>query len=137
MTTFKHLFLAIIALLAFSCNKENIPSTGSVSGTTYLYDPSTPLVKTPAKGVKLYLLDHKIISDTVNNKNWRKAIADSVITGADGKYLLSEVALGDYTLMPFPDSNNYRFESADKNKATHFSLDSKTSDYSLDLISPL
>jgi hypothetical protein len=129
--------LVIASTIITSCHKVDQIVTGSVSGTISLYDPSTPMVKIPAKGVKLCLIDHKIISDTVNNKDWRKAITDSVITGADGKYLLTKVVFGDYTLMPFPDSNNYRFESADKNKATHFTLDSRTSDYSLDLMAPL
>jgi hypothetical protein len=127
MKTLRMLFL-LIALLAVACNKEDTIISGSVSGELTLYDRAAPLVKKPAAGVKIYLLDFALLSDTVKNKTFRVALVDSVLTDSNGKYKIGNIPSGHYLVIPSPDETNYLFSLADDKIKNEFIL-SETAPY--------
>ena len=91
-------FAAAIILLA-SCHKNDLPLTGSVSGTV----TSGTGIGTPTSGVKMYLGNLNIKPDTVNPANNRRIIADSTITDAAGKYHFSNIPEGNWAVAPVLD----------------------------------
>ncbi len=90
-----------------SCKKEPI---GSVSGLVTVYDATSPLVKTPMEGVKLFLINTDFKLDSVDYANNVGAIVDSAVTGADGKYQIAGIPDGNWAVIPIPDTIMYRFE---------------------------
>lgn len=136
MKSLKLLFI-LLPLLATSCNKEEIPKTGMVSGELTLYDPSSPLVKYPAKDVKLYLIDNETISDTIKHKSYSESIVDSATTSETGIYLIDNIPWGNYSLITVPDGTRYRFVPAGYPDHNDFILTGTSPKHGLDLTSPL
>lgn len=93
-------------LMMTSCDKEPI---GLVSGLVTVYNPSTPEVKTPLEGIKLYLVNTDFSIDSVDYAINAGAIVDSAVTDSNGKYLIDGIPNGNYAVVPVPDSIMYQF----------------------------
>jgi len=114
----KYFFSPVILstlLIMLSCTKEEHQSvvTGTISGTLTTYDPATPLVTTPAEGIKLWLVDYDYPFDTVTYIGNEQAIVDSTFSDAQGSYNFAGLSFGNYAVAPVPDTAGYRFESTD------------------------
>jgi len=109
------LIIIALALLFSACQKEEQQPavTGSISGTLTTYDPATPLLTTPAEGIKLWLVNYDYPFDTVTYIGNEKAILDSAFTDARGNYSFSNLSFGNYAVAPVADTAGYRFEPTD------------------------
>ena len=121
------MFLGISILT--SCKKEPI---GSVSGMITIYDPSSPAVIKPKEGVKLFLVNTDFKLDSVDYANNTGAIADSAVTGADGKYLIAGIPNGNWAVVPIPDSIMYRFEPENAEDSVKFTINDVSFSASVD-----
>lgn len=136
MKILKLLFI-IPALLSISCNKYELPQTGTISGNLSNYDPGTPLVKTPVKGIKLWLLNADFKFDTVTFAGNREALVDSTFSDANGNYRFANIHFGNYFVSPLPGTAGYRFESFPSGNTTPLFITESAPDKSLSFISPL
>ncbi len=107
----KNLFCISLAVLLAAaaltgCKKDPV---GSVSGTITVYDPTTPLVKTPIDSIKVYLINMNFKKDTVNPAKNRAALIDSTYTDAAGKYSFTAIPEGKYSVVPVPAIIRYKF----------------------------
>jgi hypothetical protein len=136
MKTLRMLFL-LIALLAVACNKEDTIISGSVSGELTLYDRAAPLVKKPAAGVKIYLLDFALLADTVKNKTFRVALVDSVLTDSNGKYKIGNIPSGHYLVIPSLGETDYLFSLADDKIKNEFILSETALYHTVSFSAPL
>jgi hypothetical protein len=112
-----------------SCEKEPV---GLVSGVVTVYDPSSPLVKTPLEGIKLYLVNKDFKIDSADYANNAGAIVDSASTGSDGKYLIAGIPEGNYAVVPVPDFIMYRFELENDLDSVKFTINEESFDHSID-----
>ena len=138
-TIFQSVFCILVIATAFlsSCNKEDTIISGSVSGELTLYDRAAPLVKKPAAGVKIYLLDFALLSDTVKNKTFRVALVDSVLTDSNGKYKIGNIPSGHYLVIPSPGESNYLFSLADDKIKNEFILSETALYHTVSFSAPL
>ena len=118
------IFLMIIAIsIIASCKKDPI---GSVSGVVTIYESSTPAVKTPLAGVKLFLVNTDFKLDSVDYANNKGAIVDSTVTGADGKYQIAAIPNGNWAIVPIPDTIMYRFELESSADSVRFTINKES-----------
>ena len=138
-TIFQFVFCILVIATAFlsSCNKEDTIISGSVSGELTLYDRAAPLVKKPAAGVKIYLLDFDLLSGTVKNKTFRVALVDSVLTDSNGKYKIGNIPSGHYLVIPSPGESNYLFSLADDKIENEFILSETALYHTVSFSAPL
>jgi hypothetical protein len=123
-TIFQSVFciLVIATTVLSSCNKEELPVTGSVTGVLSIYDPSVPLVKTPLEKVKIYLINADFKAEPTDPENFRKAILDSTLSDFAGRYSFSNLMLGNYAICPVTDSKNYAFTPLNATRTPVFEL---------------
>ncbi len=105
--------------IVVSCKKEPI---GSVSGVVTDYDPSSPMVRTPLEGVKLFLVNTDFALDSADYANNTGAIVDSAVTSADGKYQMAGIPDGNWAVLPIPDTIMYRFEVENQGNSVRFNI---------------
>lgn len=130
-TLYPFLILMIIFMsFMTSCRKETI--TGSVSGVVTVYDPSSPLVKTPLEGINVYLVNTDFEIDSVDYANNAAAIVDYALTGSDGKYLITGIPEGNYAVVPIPDFTMYRFKPENDLDSVKFTISEQSLDHSVD-----
>lgn len=129
------LFVASVLLL-FSCKKEQTPATGSISGSINTYESATPLLLTPVKNIKLYLINAGFKFDTVTSTGNRAAIVDSTVSDARGTYRFSNLAFGKYYVSPLPDTAGYRFETVPEGNTAPLTISEASPDQSLSFSSP-
>lgn len=137
--THKHLFrfcllvsLAVISLNA--CKKDPI---GTISGTLTVYDPSTPLVKTPVDSIKMYLINMDFKMDTVNFEKNRAALIDSTYTDAAGKYTFTALPEGKYAIAAALTKQNYFFVPENADKDPYFSITAGVTDHEINFTAPI
>jgi len=122
--------LPVLGLLIMtSCEKE---PNGLVSGVVTVYDPSTPEVKTPLEGIKLYLINSDFRIDSIDYANNAGAIIDSAYTGSNGKYLIDGLPNGNYAIVPVPDSIMYHFELDNGSDSVKFLITEESFDHTID-----
>ena len=129
------LFFAVL-ILFLSCQKEQSPQTGTISGNLSSYDPATPLVKTPVAGIKLWLVNADFKFDTVTFAGNRAAIVDSTYSDANGNYRFSSIPLGNYYVSPLPDTAGYRFEPVPEGNTDPLAISESSLDQNLSFSSP-
>lgn len=129
---FKTLLIVAVTLsvLLSSCTKEQ--TTGSVSGTISRYHPESPDQKTPIEGISVFLIDTDFVVDSSDYSHNEAAIIDQALTGADGQYLMDQIPLGNYAVVPVPDTIMYRFELTNDADSVKFAIREDAYDYSLD-----
>ncbi len=135
----KHLFRFSLALfMAFAtfigCKKDPI---GSVSGTLTVYDPSTPLVKTPVDSIKVYLINMDFKKDTVNPEKNRAALIDSIITDAAGKYSFTALPEGNYSVTPNFTIKHYWFVADNPDQDASFSITTDVMVHEINFTAPI
>lgn len=130
----KPLMILIVAgiTLVSSCTKEL--NSGLVRGTISIYDPEFPLDKTPIEGIKVFLVDTDFEVDSLDYSHNEAAIIDQAITDSDGKYLIAGIPVGNYAVVPIPDSIMYHFELEDEEDSVKFTIHEESFDYSLDFV---
>ena len=126
---FMIVIFAGIAMMS-SCTKDW--NNGSVSVIISIYDPEFPLVKTPIEGIKVFLVDTDFVVDSLDYSHNEAAIIDHVITDSNGKYLIAGIPVGNYAVMPIPDSIMYRFELENEEDSVKFTIREESFDYSFD-----
>lgn len=117
-----------------SCSKDKI--RGSVSGTINIYDPETPSIKTPIKGINVLLVNMNYVVDSLDYAHNEAAVVGNGTTDSDGKYLIVDIPIGNYAVVPIPDSIMYRFELENENDSVKFSIQKEMLDYTLDFKAP-
>jgi hypothetical protein len=135
----KHLFrISLAVLLGFAaltgCKKDPI---GSVSGTITVYNPLTPLVKTPLDSIKVYLVNMDFKADTVKPTNNRAALIDSANTDAAGKFSFTALPEGNYSVVPVPAKVLYRFLPDSPNGDPSFSVTTDGSATEINFTAPI
>ena len=95
-----------------SCNKEEIPSGGSVQGHVYLYNDDNPGIQTPLEGIKVYLLDATVAMLTTDGGDGPNSFLDSVYTDENGLYRFENLDPLYYAVMPEESDRGYRFDPA-------------------------
>ena len=78
-----------------SDKKSDAVKKGSVSGTVVM-----TITRTPLSNVKVYLINKAVKADTVNYANNAKAFVDSAYTDSEGKYVIGDIAPGNYAVAP-------------------------------------
>lgn len=138
-TIFQSVFciLVIATTVLSSCNKEELPVTGTVSGTLSAYDPTTPLVKTPVEGIKVYLINADYKFNTTTYAGNSAALIDSTLSDAKGNYRFTNIPLGRYNVCPLPYSNGYRFETIPTVKIDPLQITESSPDHIINFASPL
>lgn len=126
------LSLALIALsiIMVSCTKD--PTTGSVSGTISMYDPESPLNRTPLEGITVFLVDTDFVVDSLDYSHNEAAVVNEAVTGSDGKYLIENLPFGNYAVVPVPDSVMYRFEIENDTDSVRFSVTENSFEHAFD-----
>ena len=125
-----------VLILFFSCQKEQPPVKGTISGNLSSYDPATPLVKTPVAGIKLWLVNADFKFDTVTFTGNNAAIVDSNYSDSKGNYLFDNIPLGNYYVSPLPDTAGYRFEPVPEGNTAPLTISEASPDQSLSFSSP-
>lgn len=126
------ILLAIPALLfavsgcVFDSNDDKPDvKKGSISGEVKMTVTGEPL-----SGIKVYLVNTSAAIDTVDFTKNRKALVDSAVTGADGKFSLTGVAPGNYGVVPMnaagDTANVYRFAPDQNSGPYQFSLNGES-----------
>ncbi len=136
---YKNLFrislVVLLAVTAFTgCKKDPI---GSVSGTITVYDPTTPLVKTPVDSIMVYLINMDFKKDTVNPEKNRAALIDSTITDAAGKYSFTALPEGNYGVTPGFTLKSYRFLPDNSGQDATFSIAADATDHEINFTAPI
>ena len=119
------LFMSLMS----SCQKD--PVTGSVSGVLTVYDPSSPEVKSPLAGIKVYAVNTDFKIDSADYANNEAAVVGSAVTSSDGSYLISDIDLGNYTVIPVPDILMHRFEPDSDSDTLRFAIREGSLDHSV------
>jgi len=117
------LFMIIIfagIIMMSSCKKDLIDR--SVKGTISIYDPEFPLDKAPIEGIKVFLVDTDFVVDSIDYSHNEAAIIDEAVTNFEGEYLITDIPLGNYAIVPIPDSIMYRFELESEEGSEKFSV---------------
>ncbi len=111
---FYALLIFAASVLWTSCNKEEIPSGGSVQGHVYLYNEDNPGIQTPLEGKKVYLLDAAVAMLTIEggNGDGPNPFLDSVYTDENGLYRFENLDPFYYAVMPEESDRGYRFDPA-------------------------
>lgn len=101
----KHLVLYVSLLLAMvvsgcifdsdSDKKSDTTKKGSVSGTVKL-----TVTGESVAGVKVMLINRDVKGDSINIWDNMKAFVDSAITDSEGKYVINNIASGNYGVYP-------------------------------------
>ena len=101
----RFIFLGIIALTVMMISgcifdsdndkKSDSVKKGSVSGTV-----KTTVTDEPVAGIKVMLIDRSVKGDSTTLRNSVKAFVDSAITDAGGKYVIDNIAPGNYGVYP-------------------------------------
>ena len=138
-TIFQFVFciLVIATAVLSSCIKEELPVTGTVSGTLSAYDPTTPLVKTPVEGIKVYLINADYKFNTTTYAGNSAALIDSTLSDARGNYCFTNIPLGRYNVCPITYSNGYRFETIPTGKIDPLQITESSPDHIINFASPL
>ena len=138
-TIFQSVFciLVIATAVLSSCIKEELPVTGTVSGTLSAYDPTTPLVKTPVEGIKVYLINADYKFNTTTYAGNSAALIDSTLSDARGNYCFTNIPLGRYNVCPITYSNGYRFETIPTGKIDPLQITESSPDHIINFASPL
>jgi hypothetical protein len=129
--------LVIAATFLYSCKKEYQIVSGFVSGTVKVYDPSTPLVKYPVSGIKVYLGNADFNAYWVNSDNNKAAIIDSVLTDTYGKYQFAELTEGNYSVVPVTGSVQYLFVLEDAAIPQTIAINNNTSGYTVNFMAQI
>ncbi len=125
------LILAVLGMtIMSSCQKD--PITGSVTGVVTVYDPSSPLVKTPLAGIKVYVINTDYKLDSADYANNEAAVVGSGVTASDGSYQIIDIDLGNYAVIPVPDLIMYRFEPDSDLDTVRFSIREGSLDHTVD-----
>ena len=136
-TIFQFVFciLVIATTVLSSCQKEVMTTTGSVSGQ--ILSGTGDGIGNPVPGVKLYLWNLSIKPDTVNYKNYLKAIADSTVTDNTGKYAITNIPEGKWGISPVFDQTDSKMNLNTSGDSVIFSIPGKKKDYNVNfLMSP-
>ena len=138
-TIFQSVFciLVIATAVLSSCIKEDLPVTGTISGTISAYDPTTPLVKTPVEGIKVYLINADYKFNTTTYAGNSAALIDSTLSDAKGNYRFTNIPLGRYNVFPIPYSNGYRFKTIPTGKIDPLQITESSLDHNINFASPL
>lgn len=96
----KKLFYVIklTTLMIMSCQKADLPATGSVSGQITSKNGSG--VSTPLTGTKLYLWNLSLKFDSIKPNYKKKAVADSAFTDNQGNYSIKNIPEGKWGIAP-------------------------------------
>ncbi len=125
------LILIIMGLLSMTSCKEK-PVTGSVSGVLTVYDPSTPQVKIPREGIRVYVVNRDYVLDSADYANNEAAVVGFADTGADGQYSITDIPEGNYEVIPVPDSIMYRFQPNSESDTLNFRVIAGSLEHSVD-----
>ncbi len=138
-TIFQSVFCILVTATTVlsSCQKEDTIISGSVSGELTLFDRSAPLAKTPASGIKIYLIDNDFNFDQINLIGNQRAILDSTISNANGKYGFFNLPFGNYFVVPATNLEIYRFEPETNSNFNSILISQSKLNYTLNFISPL
>ncbi len=107
-------FILIVLLLCSSCEKNNPPVFGSISGTV-----TDGLRGGPVSDLLIYVLDRDQEIDTINYEN-DQIIVDSLRTDASGHFLFDSLPAGSYSLAPY--ARNYMLKLKDTTQSLDFDI---------------
>ena len=114
-----------------SDNDKKTDSTkkGVVSGTVKLTITSDPVM-----GVKVMLINRDVNGDSVNIRDNTKAFVDSAITDSAGKYIIGNIAPGNYGVYPVNADTTvtYKFTSPASMDSCMFAMNGES--YTVDFI---
>lgn len=125
------LFLIIPGLVLMTSCQEK-PLTGSVSGEVSVYNPLTPMVKTPVDGIRVYVVNTDFDLDSADYANNEAAVVDMDVTGNDGQYLITDIPEGNYAVIPVPDSVMYHFQAGSDLDTLKFRISEESNEHSVD-----
>jgi len=117
-------------VLITACQDKTL--SGSVGGVVSVYDPLTPLVKTPLDGIRVFVVNKDYELDSSDYANNAAAVVGSDVTGADGQYLITAIPEGNYAVIPVPDSIMYRFQPVSDSDTMKFRIIEASVNHSVD-----
>lgn len=111
--------------------KSDTAKKGSVSGTVKMV-----VTGEAVPGINVYLVNLKASIDKTDGADNRKAFVDSAVTDSGGKYVLNNIAPGEYAVFPMKSDSTamYKFASVAGSDSSRFSMngDSLTVDYTVE-----